>query len=79
MEKAKILGNVFMDSQLNYAPLIWMFCRKTFYSKIERIRHRTLKVIYGTDASYHNLLLSSNTLSLSLSLSQFVNGPFDSE
>ena len=69
MEKAKILGNAFMDSQFNYAPLIWMFCRKTFYSKIERIRHRTLKVIYGTDASYHNLLLSSNTLSFSLNLS----------
>ena len=35
IEKAKILGNAFIDSQFNYAPLIWMFCRKTFYSKIE--------------------------------------------
>ena len=34
IEKAKILGNDFIDSQFNYAPLLWIFCRKTFYSKI---------------------------------------------
>ena len=27
-EKAKILGNV-IESQFNYAPLLWMLCRKT--------------------------------------------------
>ena len=41
IEKAKILGNTFIDSQFNYAPLIWMFCRKTLYFKIEKIHHRT--------------------------------------
>ena len=41
-----------------------MFCRKTFYSKIEKIHHRTLKVIYGIDDSYNNLLLSSNSVSI---------------
>ena len=45
--KVKILRNAFIDSQFNYASLIWMFCRKTFYSKTENIHHRTLKVIYG--------------------------------
>ena len=35
IEKAKILDNAFIDSQFNYAPLILMFCRKTFYSKIQ--------------------------------------------
>ena len=34
IEKVKILGNDFVDSQFNYAPLLWIFCRKTFYSKI---------------------------------------------
>ena len=43
IEKAKMLGNAFIDSQFNYAPLLWMFCRKTLYSKIEKIHHRTLK------------------------------------
>ena len=27
LEKAKMLGNAFVDSQFNYAPLLWMFCR----------------------------------------------------
>ena len=45
-EKAKILGNAFIDSQFNYAPLLWVFCRETLYSKIEKIHHKTLKVIY---------------------------------
>ena len=58
IEKAKILGNAFIDSQFNYASLIWMFCRKTFYSKIEKKNHhRTFKVVYGVDDSYNNLLL----------------------
>ena len=31
VEKAKLLGNAFIDSQLNYAPLICTFCQKTPY------------------------------------------------
>ena len=64
IEKAKILGNAFIDSQFNYAPLIWMLCRKTLYSKIEKIHHRTLKLVYGIDDSYNNFLLSSNSVSI---------------
>ena len=41
IEKAKILGNALVASQFNYAPLIWMFCRKTFYCKFEKIHYRT--------------------------------------
>ena len=40
-----------------------MFCKKTFYSKIEKNLHKTLKVIYGIDDSYNNFLLSSNSVS----------------
>ena len=60
----KTCYNAFIDSQFNYATLIWMFCRETFYSKIEKIHHRILKVIYGIDDSYSNLLLSSNSVSI---------------
>ena len=38
-EKAKLLGNIFLDSQFNFAPLMWMFCQKTLYFKIEKIHH----------------------------------------
>ena len=64
IEKAKILGNAFIDSQFSYAPLLWMFCRKTLYSKIEKIHHKTLKVIYESNDTYDNLLLQSNTVSV---------------
>ena len=63
MEKVKILGNAFIDNQFNYAPLIRMFYSKKPYSKIEKIHYRTLKVIYGIDDSYNNLLLSSSSVS----------------
>ena len=64
IEKAKILGNGFIDIQFNYATLLWMFCRKTLYSKIEKIHHKTLKVIYKSNDTYENLLLQSNTVSV---------------
>ena len=71
IEKAKILGNTFIDSQFNYTPLIWIFCRKTFYSKIEKNHHTTLKVIYGIDDSFNNLFYA-------VTLSQFIKAIFDS-
>ena len=40
--KAKILGNLFIESRFDYAPLIWMFCRK-LKLKIEKNDHKTLK------------------------------------
>ena len=64
IEKVKILCNAFIDSQFNYAPLLWMFCRKTLYSKIEKIHHKTLKVIYESNDTYDKLLLQSNTVSV---------------
>ena len=64
IENAKILGNAFIDSQFNYVPLLWMFCRKTLYSKIEKIHRKTLKVIYESNDTYDNLLLQSSTVSV---------------
>ena len=29
VDKTKLLANAFIDSQFNYAPLIWMFAGKT--------------------------------------------------
>ena len=63
-EKAKILDTVFLDSQFNYALLLWTFCRKTFYLKIEKIHHNTLRVVYESNDTYDNLLLQSNKVSV---------------
>ena len=56
LEKARVLGNAFVDSQFNYAPLIWMFCKKSIYFKIQKIHHKTLRVIYQSHESNENLL-----------------------
>ena len=41
-----------------------MFCRKALYHKVEKIHHRTLKVIYQYKESYENLLLESSSVSV---------------
>ena len=55
LDKEILPVNTFVNRQFNYAPLIWMFCRKTLYHKIEKIHYRTLKVIYQSEESYENL------------------------
>ena len=41
----------------NYAPLLWMFCGKTLYSKMGKFYLETLKVIYQSNDTHDNLLL----------------------
>ena len=38
LEKTKLLHNVFINNQFNYASVIWMFCRKKDYLKLEKIQ-----------------------------------------
>ena len=42
VEKTKLLGSAFIDSQFNHVPLIWMFCQKTLYLKMVKVHHKTL-------------------------------------
>ena len=64
IETAKILGNALIDSHFNYITLLWMYCRKTLYSKIDKIHQKTLKAIYESNDNYDNLLLQRNTISV---------------
>ena len=59
-----MLGNAIIDSRFNYAPLIWMFCRKVLYLKMQKIHHKTLKVIYQSNKTYDKLLELSETVSI---------------
>ena len=36
LDKAIFLGNTFINSQFNYAPLIWVFCRKIYIVKFKK-------------------------------------------
>ena len=38
-DQAKLLYKTFINSQLNYAQIIWKFCRKNQYLKIQKIHH----------------------------------------
>ena len=64
MGKPKLLYNAFVNSQFNYAPVIWMFCRKKDYLKIEKIQYKALAIIYNSSESYEELLTSSNEMSI---------------
>ena len=65
VEKARILANAFIDSQFNYAPLIWMFSGKTLINKICKIHHRTLRVVYNKyNKLYGELLQLNNNVSI---------------
>ena len=37
VDKVRLLANAFIDSQFNYAPLIWMFAGKTLISKTPQV------------------------------------------
>ena len=65
VDKTRLLANAFIDSQFNYAPLIWMFAGKTLINKICKIHHRTLQVVYDDfDKLYDELLELSRDLSI---------------
>ena len=55
LEKARVLGNTFVDSQFNYVPLIWMFCKKTIYFKMHK---------FQSDESCENLINLDKSVSL---------------
>ena len=48
-DQAKRLYNAFINSQFNYAPIIWMFCRKTQFLKIQKNHDKALKVAFNSD------------------------------
>ena len=65
VDRAKLLANAFIDSQFNYAPLIWMSAGKILINKICKIHNKTLKVVYDDfNKSYDELLVLNNDLSI---------------
>ena len=65
VEKAGILANAFINSQFNYALLIWMLASKTAINKILKIHYRTLQVVYSEyHKSYEGLLQVNKDISI---------------
>ena len=63
-DKAKVLCNVFIKSQFSYASIIWMFCRKMDYLKMEKIRYKALRIVFDSNESLEDLFLHSNEVSI---------------
>ena len=65
VEKAKILATAFINSQFNYASLIWIFASKTAINKILKIHYRTLQVVYKEyHKSYEELIQINKDISI---------------
>ena len=47
-----------------HISLMWMFCRKGLYLKMQKIHHKTLKLIYQSNKTYKELLELSETVSI---------------
>ena len=62
--KTKLLYNAFINSQFNYASIIWMFCHKQDYLKIAKIQYKTSKIVYNSNESYEELLILNNEVSI---------------
>ena len=46
LDKQKMLLRAFIESQLSYCPLIWMFHLRTLNSKINRLHEKALRIVY---------------------------------
>ena len=68
LEKAKALGNAFIESQFNYALIIWIFGKNTIFLKMCKIHHKTQKIMYLSNTSCEDLLELSNSPYLSKTL-----------
>ena len=53
-----------MNSQFNYARLVWMFCRKKQYLKIQKIHNKALNVVFNSNKNYDELLRDNNEFSI---------------
>ena len=60
LEKRRTLMIVFIESQFNYCPLIWMFHSRTLNHKINRIHERALRTVYSDYNSSFNELLDKD-------------------
>ena len=65
VDKARLRANALIDSQFDYAPLVWMFAGITLKNKMCKIYHSTLKVVYDDfNKSYNELLELNKDLSI---------------
>ena len=63
-ERRRALMKAFTDSQFEYCPLIWMFCRRNLNNRINHLHERSLRIVYNDyEFSFQELLELDNSVS----------------
>ena len=57
-EKLRVLTKAFVESQLGYCPLIWMYHSRIPNKKINKLHERALRLVYKDNTLSFNELLS---------------------
>ena len=58
--KPRQVMNVFVLSQFNYCPLIWMYCERRLNNKINHLHEKALRMAYGDNNSAFTTLLEKD-------------------
>ena len=61
LDKRRTLFKSFIEAQLKYCPLIWMFCSRSSNKKINRLHERTLRIVYDNYSSSFKTLLDRDS------------------
>ena len=65
LSKRRLLFKSFMQSQLSYCPLVWMFHNRNLNRKINNLHERALRIVYNDDKStFSELLQMDGSLSI---------------
>ena len=64
-DKLKFLMKIFIQSQFNYYPLVWIFHNRTLNNKINKLHERALRIVYKNDNStFQELLDKDNSITI---------------
>ena len=59
-DKKKVIYNTMIQSQLNYCPLVWMFCSRRSNNMINTVQERALRLTYKDNENNFQTLLNEN-------------------
>ena len=83
LRQTKNAFKAFIESQFSYCPLIWIFHSRTLNSKINRLREKALRIMYGDyESKFDELLEKDGSFSINhrniqmlvIEIFKFLNG-----
>ena len=65
LERRRSLMKAFIESQLAYCPLLWLFCSRHSNNRINHLHERALRIVYNDHSSiFEDLLVKDNSVSI---------------